>query len=130
MTTAKARESNRKMGDARLAAHIQIDALRRLAEGQGGFAAVVKKGDSTAGQIIVILLEKGDNPRLFERQMMADFSYQWAEITLSTTDDAFTAAQETTQYLARAKTRDPDLWIIELDVAETTPLIAALGSLG
>ena len=44
------------MGDPRLTAHMQVGALRRMAEGAGGFAMVVKKGDATSGQILCILL--------------------------------------------------------------------------
>ena len=111
------------MGDPRLTAQMQIDALRRMAEGAGGFAMVLKKGDPTSGQILCILLEQGDNAALFARQMAADFSYQWGEVTVKI-DDNIAA------YCARARARDPDLWIIELDVAETAPLIAALSSIG
>ena len=111
------------MGDPRLTAHMQVGALRRMAEGAGGFAMVVKKGDATSGQILCILLEKGDNEVLFARQMAADFTYQWDEVALKNDDSI-------AEYCARARARDPDLWIIELDVAETAPLIAALSSIG
>lgn len=110
------------MAEARLTAQIQVDALRRLAEGVGGFAMVVKKGDVTSGQILAILLEKGDNPRLFGRQMAADFTYQWTQIDTAGRDGSGTLAD----YCARARARDPDLWIIELDVANAGQLIAQL----
>lgn len=105
------------MADARLTAQMQVDALRRWAEGAGGFGMVIKKGDATSGQILAILLEKGDNPRLFARQMAADFTYQWGEVVLTGT---------MADYLSRARARDPDLWIIELDVANSAQLIAQL----
>lgn len=111
------------MGDPRLTAHMQIDALRRMAEGAGGFAMVLKKGDPTSGQILCILLEKGDNAVLYARQMAVDFSYQWDEVALKSDDSI-------TEYCIRSRARDPDLWIIELDVADTAPLIAALTSIG
>ena len=114
------------MAEQRLASHMQIDALRRLAEGAGGFGMVLKKGDATAGQILAILLEKGDNPRLFGRQMADDFTYQWAEIDVKGRDGTGTIAD----YCAKMRARDPDLWIIELDVAQITPLIAALATMG
>ena len=114
------------MAEQRLTSQLQVDALRRLAESAGGFGMVLKKGDATAGQILAILLEKGDNPRLFGRQMADDFTYQWAEIDVKGRDGGGTLAE----YCARARSRDPDLWIIELDVAQITPLIAALSAMG
>ena len=60
---------------------------------------------------------------LYARQMAADFTYQWDEVALKSGDSI-------AEYCARARARDPDLWIIELDVAETAPLIAALSSIG
>ena len=114
------------MGDARLASHIQVDSLRRMAEAQGGFGMVLKKGDAIAGQMLVILLEKGDNPRLFGRQMGGDFTYQWAELDTRGREGKGTMAD----FLTRARARDPDLWIIELDVADTAPLIATLMATG
>jgi hypothetical protein len=105
------------MAQPRLTAQMQVDALRRWAEGAGGFGMVLKKGDMTSGQILAILLEKGDNPRLFARQMAADFIYRWTEITVTVA---------LPEYLSRARARDPDLWIIELDVANPAQLIAQL----
>jgi hypothetical protein len=105
------------MADQRLTAQMQVDALRRWVESAGGFAMVLKKGDVTSGQILAILVEKGDDPRIFARQMAADFTYQWGEVVLTGT---------LTDYLSRARARDPDLWIIELDVANPAQLIAQL----
>lgn len=111
------------MGEPRLTAQMQIDALRRMAEGAGGFAMVLKKGDVTSGQILCIFLEKGGNAVLYARQMGADFTYQWGEVVLK-------AGDTITEYCARNRARDPDLWIIELDVADLAPLIAMMPSLG
>ena len=56
----------------RIAASVMAGALLRKAEGEGGFGAVLAKGDPTAGSILVILLERGANPRLFERLLQPD----------------------------------------------------------
>ena len=105
------------MTTPRLTAQMQVDALRRWVEADGGFLMVLQKGDVTSGQILLILLEKGDNPRLFGRQMAADFTYQWAERVVQ---------GPMAETLSRAKDRDPDLWIIEADVANGEQLIAQL----
>ena len=49
---------NRGMS-ARLATSVLVGGLMRKAQSEGGFAAVLAKGDSTAGAVIVILHERG-----------------------------------------------------------------------
>ena len=53
--------------EARLPARLEVAALIRLAQNGGGFAAVLKGGEDTAGTILLVLTEKGDNPRVYER---------------------------------------------------------------
>lgn len=97
---------------ARLASSVLVGGLIRLAESQGGFGAVVAKGDATAGAIAVILLEKGGNARLFERTLRPDGSYAWQGTSQGTENESeFRAALE------RKQRFDPDLWIVELDIA-------------
>ena len=55
------------MTEPRLAGSVLVSALLRRAEAEGGFGTVLAKGDSTAGAVAVILLEKGANPRFLER---------------------------------------------------------------
>ncbi len=65
--------------EPRIAASVLAGGLIRKAESEGGFGAVLAKGDPTAGSILVILLEKGVNPRLFERLLQPDGRYAWHE---------------------------------------------------
>ena len=53
--------------DARLPAHLEVAALIRQVNAEGGFAAVLAKGERDAGTILVVLAHNGGNPRLFER---------------------------------------------------------------
>jgi hypothetical protein len=86
-------------------------ALIRRAEAEGGFGAVLAKGDATAGSIVVVLLEKGENPRIFERILQSDGHYGW---TAATRSDG--TAEEVPTFIARRRRFDPDLWVLELDV--------------
>ena len=97
---------------ARLASSVLVAALIRTAEGQGGFAAVLSKGDSTAGSVIVILADRGGKARILERLLQPDGSYRWEE----TGGQASENAAETNKFLDRRKKTDPDLWILELDI--------------
>ena len=66
----------------RLASSTLVSALIRLAEADGGFGAVLARGDATAGAIAIILLERGDNPRVFERLLEPSGDYAWQEFGL------------------------------------------------
>ncbi len=105
----------------RLASSILVGALLRRAEAEGGFGMVLAKGDPTAGAIAVILAERGANPRFFERLLQPDGRYAWQE-----------SAQhgDLPALIERRRRFDPDLWLIELDVASTERFAAEMNSLG
>lgn len=88
--------------------------LIRAVQAAGGFAAVLNKGDREAGTILVVLAEKGANARLFERVPDAQGGRIWTATMAQDTENPF----EFGEYLTRRHDRDPDLWIIELDIAD------------
>ena len=94
--------------EPRLATSVLAGALIRKAQGEGGFAAVLAKGDATSGAILLILTEKGANPRLLERLLQPDGNYAWAQ--------PIENSAEVPAFVARRRQFDPDLWLIELDV--------------
>jgi hypothetical protein len=96
----------------RVTADLLVGALRRRAESEGGFAAVLARGDSVAGAILVILAEKGRKARLLERVLDVAGTYRWQDLS----GQALQNEEETTKFLARRRKNDPDLWLIELDV--------------
>ncbi len=100
------------MTEPRLAAHLLVSALRRQAETVGAFAAILRKGDATSGSILLIRRERGQNPTLFERFPGLSGAAEWVEISSQAVDKE----QEVSDFLARRAARDPDIWIIELDV--------------
>lgn len=98
----------------RLTSAMLAGALIRRAASSGGFAMVLVKGDEISGVILVQLLEKGRELGLFER--VSDFGggYQ----LLRCGPDPEEGTEALTQYLARRRRSDPDLWVIELDIAD------------
>jgi hypothetical protein len=98
--------------EPRLQSSILVNALVRRAESEGGFAAVLAKGDPTSGSVLVILTERGRKVRILERLMEAGDRYSWVGIA----DQALANTEETEKFLARRRKYDPDLWLIELDV--------------
>lgn len=104
---------------ARLPAHLEVAGLIRSVQAQGGFAAVLKRGDEDGGSILLVLTENGTNTRLFERMPQLDGSRKWLLTRTQDTDNP----NEFTEYLDRRGNQDRDLWIVELDIAEGERLI-------
>lgn len=110
---------------ARLPAHLEITALVRGAAQAGGFAAVLNKGEADAGTILVLATENGTNPRVFERMPSPSGHRVWHNISFQDID----IKQKIDAYLEQRVSRDPDLWIIELDIANGERLVRLLDSI-
>lgn len=99
--------------EARLPAHVEVGGLIRLVQGEGGFATVLHKGEPDAGTICVVTIERGGIARAWERMPQADGTRQWQ---VSKTQDAENK-HDFDDFLNRRTRQDPDLWIVELDIA-------------
>ena len=111
--------------EARLAASVRASALLRLAEAEGGFGAVLAKGDPTAGAIAVILAEKGLRIAFLERHLQPDGDYAWQSARQDLESDA-----EFSAFLERRRRSDPDLWILELDIPSAERFAAEMNEAG
>lgn len=110
--------------EPRLPAHLEVSALIRRTQAEGGFAAVLAKGEREAGTVLVVLAENGANARVYERMPQVDGTRQWhcAKKQVSENTDEFK------EYLDRRKYQDPDVWIVELDIANGERLIGLSGT--
>jgi hypothetical protein len=99
---------------ARLTSAMLVGALRRRVSAAGGFATILVKGDEISGVILVQTLEKGRNSGLFER--VSNFAGGHALMRCGPSPEEGHEALD--HYIARRRRSDPDLWVIELDVAE------------
>ncbi|UVO55228.1 DUF1491 family protein [Sphingomonas sp. SUN039] len=97
---------------ARLTSAMLVSALVRRVGAEGGNAVVVAKGDATAGSILLICLDKGVRTAFRERLLGVDGGYGWAEVGPKPDADY----EEVESWLSRRRARDPDLWIVELDI--------------
>lgn len=111
------------MSEGRLPAHMEVSGLIRAVETAGGFATVVAKGERDAGVILILTIEKGGNARLWERLPALDGTRSF----VVTKHEDTTNSQEFSDYLTRRTARDPDSWLVELDVPNAERLIATLG---
>jgi hypothetical protein len=100
--------------EPRLTSAMLAGALIRRANGAGGVATIVVKGDATSGVILVQAMEKGQETGLFERISGYDGGCRLARCGPPPEDGPDALAQ----YIARRRRSDPDLWIIELDIAD------------
>lgn len=97
------------MSEARLATHIEVSALLARASAAGGFGAVLRRGDAERGSLLLLLAERGTVVSILERLLQRDGSYAWEMRPVS--DSASLKL-----HVARATDRDPDLWVLELDI--------------
>ncbi|HKR24778.1 MAG TPA: DUF1491 family protein [Allosphingosinicella sp.] len=102
-----------------------VSALLRRAHEEGGSGAVLAKGDPTAGSVTVILAEKGKRACVLERLLLADGRYAWEESRQAVEDEAQFRA-----FLERRRKYDPDLWIVELDIASAERFAAEMNAVG
>lgn len=105
--------------EPRLPAHLEVAGLIRRVQAEGGFATVLNKGERDAGTIMLVLVEKGANPRIFERMPQLDGTRSWCRSRQQETDDS----PAMSAFIERRISQDPDLWVVELDVAEAERFI-------
>lgn len=110
----------------RLPARLLVSALIRSVQAQGGFATVICRGHDEAGSIMLQCTKMGQFQALLERQMTLDGGYDWRAITEARTKNPL----ELQEYIERRHARDRDLWVVELDVADTERFIAELAAFG
>jgi hypothetical protein len=103
----------------RLPSGLEATALIRRVHDAGGSAMVLARGDQTAGALLLLLLDRGVNPRFVERGIGPDG--RAAMIVTGPKDDSPDAI---TDYWKRRTARDPDLWVIELDSPEAERFVA------
>ena len=95
-----------------------VNALVRRASAEGGVVTVLAKGDATAGAILIVAQERGENPRLLERGIGPD-----GGTALIATGPAG-ESREVTDYWMRRRRSDPDLWVVEVDIASAERFVA------
>lgn len=114
------------MIEPRLAANIRIEVLKRLTQAAGGFATLLAKGDPVAGSVLAVRSVRGGDNGVLEAFSGIEGGTDWQEIW---TEDADVVVTKGTlsEYIARRRSRDPDIWVIELDVANRAQFDAILG---
>jgi hypothetical protein len=110
------------MTEPRLASSVQVSAFIRLAQAEGDFATVLRKGDPVAGAIMLIGLIRSGSPVLFERFPSFGGGSPWQQVS----SEAVENEADITAIWQKRAARDPDLWVIELNVASIERLALLL----
>lgn len=106
----------------RLPAHLEVGAMLRLAETQGGSGMVLSKGQRDAGTILLVTMRRGKDAELFERMPQLDGSRTFVSTKVQDEEKPF----EFSEYLDRRAKQDPDSWIVEIDVDDPEAFRAEL----
>jgi len=101
------------MIEPRLSSDMQVKAIQRIAEAQGNFAAIIYKGDSISGSILVLGRLRSQIPVVFERFPSINGGFEWQR----SGPKNFEKEEDINNWLLKRRSADPDLWVIELDVA-------------
>jgi hypothetical protein len=108
--------------EGRLPAHLEVSGIIRAIESQGGFASVIAKGEKDAGTILILTIYRGENAVLFERLPQLDGSRPYIAAKQQNPEKS----QEIFEYLEKRKKQDPDIWILEADIADGARFVASL----
>ena len=104
----------------RLPAHLEAMAIIRRAQAEGGFAALLRKGDPDRGALTLLVRQRGEFHGLLERVMGPDFEYRWNLVE----SDQTLCSDELDRFVAAKERLDTDFWLIELDIADAERFVA------
>jgi len=114
------------MSDRRLPAKLEVSGLVRRIESDGGFATILNKGDPDGGAMLLIVSSRGRHVAGLERILGISGRYEWRA-----TGPAESAGSADLQSFLAKRTRfDPDLWVVEVDIADPERFIAETTALG
>ncbi len=99
------------MSDAPAPPALLATALVRQVQAAGGFAAFLARGSDIASGLLIVLRQPGSpSVTVHERLPSATGGTSWRRAASG--EDAVAG------FLARQRRFDPDLWVIELDIAD------------
>ena len=108
------------MAQSRLPAHLEIGAILRQAQADGGFATIIARGESNAGTILITTMSRGKNVMLWERMPDLDDARLFSHTKSQNLENPL----EFSKYLARRKAQDSDLWVVEVEIDDPQTFMA------
>ena len=108
------------MSGSRLPAKLEITGLARRIETEGGFATILRRGDPQGGALLLMVSSRGRHVACLERILGMSGEYEWR----ATGPGESAESAEVAAFLAKRARFDPDLWAMELDIADPERFIA------
>ena len=105
------------MAEPALPASTLVPALVRMVNGAGGFATVVMKG-SDYGSALLLLHRDGERLTAYEKMPSLNDAPVWRA--------AAAGEEAVAAFIARQRRFDPDLWVLELDIADAARFVPGL----
>lgn len=99
------------MSDARLPSEMVVKATVRRCNSEGLFAAVLHRGDDWGGAIIVKVNLLDGTSKVLTQSRDLDGNIAW----LAANQGQLMAEADATSYIDRQVSRDPDLWVVEIE---------------
>lgn len=104
----------------RLTSRILVDGLIRAVEAKGGSATVLRLGDRSAGDLLLVTLSRGVPIAIYEHAGGAEGGSNWRKIE----QDESLSNERVARLIDTRARFDPDLWVVEADIPESERFIA------
>lgn len=95
-----------------LKSDIWVGALIRRAQAAGAFAAVARRGDRDAGDVIVKVAKLDGTARLYAASINVEGETIWLDLSAGSLGDR---EADVDAYARRRGETDPDLWVVEIE---------------
>lgn len=103
-------------GEARLPVHLWIDAQLRPLNDRGVFYYIQQRGERNSGVILLKLNGLNGDCKLIIQQRNLDGDLGW----MNALNKDIVSESDADAYIQRSVSRDPDLWVIEIEDKEMT----------
>lgn len=98
--------------EPRLSAALWVDALIRRVNVGGASAFIVQKGDAERGDVLVKLAQLDGTARLFTPTMDMEGNRIFLDLIVQGVGPE---EQDVDAYITRARKRDSDMWVVEIE---------------
>ena len=99
------------MNDARIPTHLWVEAFIRNCFSNGISVTVINKGEKLGGTVLFKLYQSIDSCRVLAQMRNSKDKIEWYPIHKKETVDE----KEASSLIYLSLTRDPDLWVIEVE---------------
>ena len=93
-----------------------LSAQLRYLEQQGGFYSILQRGEAQSGTIIAVHRVRG-NTHIYQQNRDSHDVLGWLRLRPKGADTWVVEQAWADAYIQRAASRDPDLWVVELETS-------------